>query len=206
VFSFNVSTSNLEFLVGFISTAIIGFVFLRMSFSYTRKRAGRPYAQGRVRAPSISFFSVISKLLFVSSMLLTLISVWLTADWLLIIYNEPVARIAGVVLVLVGYLRLGRTFTHLGEHYSPSFDAYVPLALITKGCYRYIRHPIYLYNLWISFGLAVASGSILVAANALIGLLFILKIISMEEACLTKYFPGYSLYSKKTWRLIPFVY
>jgi protein-S-isoprenylcysteine O-methyltransferase Ste14 len=177
-----------------------------MAFSYTKKRTGQHYAEQREPVPDIPAFKLISKLIFVSSMLLTLISFWANSSFLLTIYQYPLLQLAGTFLVLTGFINLQLAFQHLGEQYSPSFDAYLPTILVTSGHYRFIRHPIYLFNLFVSFGLAIASGSAIVYTTASIALLFILKIINMEEKCLIKHFPRYQTYQKQSWRLVPFCY
>ncbi len=137
-------------------------------------------------------------------MVLTLLGFWFNSTFFLTLYENVTMQITGSLLVLVGFINLKLAFKHLGRHYSPSFNAYVPSELVTYGHYNFIRHPIYLFNLFISFGLAIASGSAFVMANALIGLFYILKIIAMEEACLRQNFPAYQVYAKKNWRLFPF--
>jgi protein-S-isoprenylcysteine O-methyltransferase Ste14 len=139
-------------------------------------------------------------------MLLTLASYWFSAIPLLTLHANPIVRLLGALVVLVGYVNLNRAFRHLGDHYSPLFDAHLPSALVTQGYYRRIRHPIYLFNLFVSAGLAVSSGSVIVAVNAIVGLFFVLRAISIEEAYLTRHFPDYRAYAQNSWRLIPFFY
>ncbi len=196
----------LEFYIAITATVIVAFVFLRMSFSYTQKRAHQRYAKGKDKAPSIESFSLLSKVLFVSSMLLTIISYWFASPFLLLIYRSPFLMLIGVVLVLVGYTGLRLAFESLGDNYSPLFDAYLPFELVTKGVYSHIRHPIYLFNLFVSLGLAVSSGSALVFLNGMISLCFVLWAIHVEERYLMQCFPHYSVYCDCTWRLIPYCY
>ena len=187
------------------SLIVIG-VFLRMSFSYTSKRKNRVYSIGKQAAPSIGVFKNLSKFLFVSSMLLTLLSYWLPLKLLIQIPPSDFQQVIGALIVAYGSYRLARVFSILGNNYSPVFDAYQPFELITQGPYRIIRHPIYLYNLFVSFGLAISSGSGLVAINAITGLIFILKAIKLEEKYLTDIFSDYADYKKHSWRLIPGVF
>jgi len=67
-------------------------------------------------------------------------------------------QLSGALLVLTGYILLQQSFKTLGNNYSPLFDAYLPEQLVTTGHYQQIRHPVYLYNLFVSFGLALSSG------------------------------------------------
>lgn len=197
---------NLDLTLSIFCTLVIGFVFVRMFWSYSSKRHKRHYSQGRIKAPSIAIFNLISKLMFMSGMSLTLVSFWLTSPFFLAFHQYTIIQVIGTILVLFGYIRLNQSFDHLGNNYSPSFDAYMPTSIVTDGNYKLIRHPIYLYNLFISFGLALASGSSIVAFNAIIGLLFLLRIINMEEAYLIEHFPNYQQHTKESWRLIPYVY
>lgn len=206
MFVFAVFDSKLALATAIACTSIIGFVFLQMSFSYTKKRANRQYAQGRQQAPSVASFRTLSKFLFVSSMLLTLASYWIDSPLILRLYDEPAIRLLGAAWVLIGYISLKHAFTSLGDHYSPLFDAHLPAALVTTGCYRLIRHPIYLFNLFVSFGLSLTSGSGIVLANAAIGLLFIINTIRKEERYLKQHFPDYKTYAQNTWRLLPYIY
>jgi len=78
--------------------------------------------------------------------------------------------------------------------------------LITKGPYRFIRHPIY------SGMLILALALLLNYFNFLRIFLFLLLLAStilksdQEEKILVKHFKDYPDYQKKTRRLIPFVY
>ena len=193
-------------IIASICTLIVISVFLRMSFSYTKKRKNREYSIGKQAAPSIGVFKNLSKLLFVSSMLMTLLSYWLPLNLLILIPPTAYQQLLGALIVLYGSLRLAKVFLVLGNNYSPVFDAYQPFQLITQGPYQTIRHPIYLYNLFVSFGLAISSGSVLVLINAVIGLIFILKAINIEEKYLSDIFTQYHHYKKHSSRLIPGVF
>lgn len=209
---FDAQLSGLDenIIVAIICSLIVGTVFIKMSFAYTRKRANKRYALNRQAAPSIRVFRNISKLLFVSSMLLTLASYWMSYWVSPVFYLQipagPYVQLLGAGFVLTGYIRLQGAFLSLGSNYSPLFEAYLPNELITRGAYRIIRHPIYLYNLFVSFGLAISSTSVLVGLNAIMGLVFILKAIKLEEVYLTAAFPAYENYKKHSWRLMPGVF
>lgn len=205
MFDISLSDAQINLIITVICTFLVTSVFLKMSFSYTQKRANNKFAKGKQAAPSLTSFRTLSKVLFVSSMLLTLVSYWLSFPWLLSIENSFL-QLFGVAMILFGYINLDRAFSNLGHNYSPLFDAYIPFELITSGSYQHIRHPIYLYNLLISFGLAVSSSSLLVLINAVIGLFFVLKAIQIEELYLAKHFPYYKSYSRNSWRLIPYLY
>lgn len=206
MFSLNVFDTELALAGAVTSSLIVGFVFVGMIVSYAQKRANKAYGRGKIKAPSNPLFSIVSKTLFVVSMLLTLTDYWFTSPVLLVLYENTYIQFAGALLVLIGHLSLQRALGALGENYSPFFDAHLPSTLVTTGIYRWVRHPVYLFNLFVSFGLAVSSGSLIVIISAIIGLTYILRTIALEEAYLKQHFDEYVEYSKKSWRLIPFCY
>ena len=189
-----------------VHTLIVLWVFLGMTFSYTLKRANRHYAAGKIKAPSVKYFSRLSKVLFVSNMLLTLLSFWYVSPYMLPIFSSDLGRAAGVSLVLFGFVMLKKSFGALGNNYSPMFDAFFPRELVTAGVYQRVRHPIYLYNLCVSFGLALASGLGVVLISSLIGFAFVLRAIHVEETYLMAHFDQYADYKKRTNRLVPFLF
>ena len=198
--------SDIAFYSTIFSSSLLVWVFLGMTFSYTNKRAGQRYALNKKAAPTINSFAVLSKVLFVFSMIFTLLSYWLSFLPLLSWHDSHFLQLLGSWFVLLGYWGLNYAFRELGENYSPLFDAYTPHQIIRSGVYRHIRHPIYAFNLFVSFGLAISSGSILVLCSALIGLHFILRAMTMEETHLQQEFAEYSSYCQKSYRLIPFIY
>ena len=206
MFSSDVFTTNVDIAWTIHSTAIVCIVFIGMIISYTNKRTGQHYSKNRLPAPSIRSFRLISKLLFVASMILTISGFWFDSPIFITLYENAAMQTVGALIVLVGFINLKITFKHLGDHYSPSFDAYIPSGLVISGNYRLVRHPIYLFNLFVSFGLAIASGSLVVMVSAIVGLIFILKTIVIEEAYLSQHFALYKAYTKSTWRLLPFCY
>ncbi|MCB1045165.1 MAG: isoprenylcysteine carboxylmethyltransferase family protein [Acidobacteria bacterium] len=182
---------------------VVGFVALAMIFSYGKKRANHVYAEGKEPAPSIRSFSRLSKVLFTGNMVLTLVSFWVNVVSL---HQNAALKIAGTSMVLIGFLCLRRAFSALAGNYSPMFDAYIPQSIQTQGIYAWIRHPIYSFNLLISAGLSLASGSVVVIVSAFIGFLFVMRAVRAEEQYLPKAFPEYAAYAKQTWKLIPFIY
>ena len=202
----NIPSDSIDFFCAIVSTVIVCFVFLGMSIGYTQKRAQKRYAAGKEKAPSITIFTTLSKILFVSGMLLTLVSYWLDIPRFLLFHDSNTSRIIGVLFVLSGYIGLQYAFVKLDKNYSPLFDAYKPFSLTTSGIYRHIRHPIYLFNLFVSFGLALSSGVYLVLLTALIGFGFVLKAALIEEKYLKQQFSEYDAYCLRTWRLIPYIF
>jgi len=78
--------------------------------------------------------------------------------------------------------------------------------LVTKGIYRYIRHPMYLGLILVSISLVL--DYLTFFRIILFDLLVLNQILKLnyEEKLLEKHFKDYDEYKKKTKRLIPFIY
>ena len=196
----------LESLITTVTTVIVCFVFLKMSVGYTQKRANQRYAENKEKAPSIPSFTHLSKVLFVTAMLLTVLSYWWEFPSVLLFHDSTLWQLIGAALVLAGYVGLTHAFEALGTNYSPLFDAHKPFDITVSGVYAYIRHPIYLFNLWVSFGLALSSGLFPVLLTALVGFAFVMRALWLEERYLRHEFVGYRAYCEGTWRLVPYLF
>jgi protein-S-isoprenylcysteine O-methyltransferase Ste14 len=196
----------LTLIIPILFSLAVCFVLLQMTFSYTAKRANQKYGTGKSQAPSVSSFTTLSKILFMSNMAIALVSFWWRPSLLAYWHQSTTLQLIGIGILFIGYVNLRSAFTALGENYSPLFDAYHPHSIQTQGIYKFIRHPIYLFNLFVSYGLAISSGSLWALAFATTGLCFVLRAISLEEQYLPEKFPEYKDYAKKSWRLIPYIF
>ena len=109
-----------------------------------------------------------------------------------------VAFAAGVVLYRVA----GRT---LGDALSPFVAPRPGAPLVTHGCYRLVRHPIYLGQALIALGAPLTLGARWVLAVTAAALAVLVRIVREEEA-LARTFPDYVRYATTTKRIVPFVY
>ncbi len=119
---------------------------------------------------------------------------WTAPAWL-----ETVARVlelAGIVVVGVGLLHLGRSATPLP---TPVQDG----ELRSTGLYRYVRHPIYSGVMAIAVGSAIPSGSSAIATAALALVAWLAIKARWEERRLEARYPGYTAYASRTPRFIP---
>ena len=116
-------------------------------------------------------------------------------------------RYSGLAAVAVGLaLRVAGT-AQLGQHFSGFVSVQEGHHLITSGCYRWVRHPIYSGSLlaFAGFFLIFRSQVILVALP--LYLMGTLWRIADEERLLAEIFgSAYEQYRTRTWRLVPFVY
>ena len=79
--------------------------------------------------------------------------------------------------------------------------------LITRGSYKYVRHPIYTGMLLMILGKALSVATLGACIGFFIILVGVLLKLRQEEALLTKHFAqGYLSYKKRTRTLIPFIW
>jgi protein-S-isoprenylcysteine O-methyltransferase Ste14 len=115
-------------------------------------------------------------------------------------------RAAGAALFSFGLAIavLGRV--QLGDNWLDIESAAVKRkqAVVSRGVYGYVRHPIYVGDLILLIGLELALNSWLVLAAALLAPV-VLRQAMKEESVLLRSLPGYDDYCRRTKRFIPFV-
>ncbi len=123
-----------------------------------------------------------------------------------ILGGDERGRVAGALLLGAGvllYRLAGRT---LGDALSPFTEPRAGAPLVTRGLYRYLRHPMYLSQAMIALGAPLTLGSRYVIALAPPALLVLALRIGREEDALARTFPEYPRYAATTKRVLPFVY
>lgn len=95
----------------------------------------------------------------------------------------------------------------LGSSYSRTLRAEDEQRVVDEGPYRLIRHPGYLGSLftWTGFGLTSGSLPVVATVSALLGRAYGHR-IAAEEELLRRDLPGYVEYSRRTKKLIPFIW
>lgn len=113
-------------------------------------------------------------------------------------------RWAGVVLGITGGLLLVATFRALGKNLTDTVVTRAAHTLVTRGPYRWVRHPFYLAT-----ALALAANS-LVTANWFLALtggigfgLIVLRTRIEEEKLIERFGEDYKEYMKRTGRFFP---
>ncbi len=104
---------------------------------------------------------------------------------------------------VVGYRRAGSV---LGDQLSPLVAPVEPARLVEHGPYGCIRHPMYLAELALAFGLPLVLGARWTLVLGVIFTLSVLRRIGIEERVLAERFPAYTSYAARTARLLPHVY
>ena len=115
---------------------------------------------------------------------------------------EP-ARIAGVVLIILGLIIFVLAFVSFGDSWRVGFDVKTPGALVTTGLFAFTRNPIYVFlDLWF-LGTFLINGRLIFLIFALLAFIVIHWQIYQEEEFLRKLFgQDYEEYLKKTGRYV----
>lgn len=120
--------------------------------------------------------------------------------------GHAAARSAGAALCalgVAGYRLAGRT---LGGALSPLIEPRPGAPLVTRGPYRWLRHPMYLAQALIVLGAPLVLGCRWVLGLAVAAVAVLVARTLVEETALARRFPEYRRYAAGTKRLFPFVY
>ncbi len=134
----------------------------------------------------------------------------LLARWLPGRPLPPVAAPAGLVVEATGLAWRAWSMRALGRSYSRTLrvvEGDDKQTVVDAGPYRLIRHPGYLGSLLTWLGFALTSRRVPVVA-LIVGLLGAAygRRIAAEEQLLRRDLPGYTTYSERTKKLIPYVW
>ncbi|MGD0730605.1 MAG: isoprenylcysteine carboxylmethyltransferase family protein [Terracidiphilus sp.] len=125
----------------------------------------------------------------------------------LLIAHTDRAEALGVILCLLGLFTAIWSRKTLGAEWSQDVELKQGHKLVTRGPYRFVRHPIYTGHLLMALGTAIACGTIAGFAGCLFFLVGFWIKLSQEEKLLTRNFPEeYPAYKKHVKALAPFVF
>ena len=181
---------------------LAGLVIHKLVWEVLKRRQGDGVSRPRAPRP----LSVLLVKTVKVGILLGIAVQTMTADLLPIAEDATTVRMAGVIIYTAGLLVAIVSRLQLGSNWSDIEAAKVlrDQAVVAKGLYRYIRHPIYVGDLLLLIGLELSLNSWLVIAALLISPVVLWQAIS-EEKMLVRSLPGYSAYCMRTKRFIPFV-
>ena len=137
---------------------------------------------------------------------LVLVAPWLVggpawpAPW------SALARVLGVLLLLVGAALAAVGLLGLGRNLSPLPHPKADAVLVETGLYGLMRHPIYTGLIAGSLGWALIHNSWVTLLLAGVVFVFFDLKASREERALRARFPAYGRYAQRVRRFIPFIY
>jgi protein-S-isoprenylcysteine O-methyltransferase Ste14 len=124
------------------------------------------------------------------------------------LFNYNLGYIIGFSLFIIGLILQGVAEATLGKYYLPSIGTVEGQKIIKNGIYKYIRHPGYLGEIIIFFGLGFVTYSLLGILGAFIVALMVYvgEVIPEEKYMLEKFGKEYEEYMKETFRFIPYIF
>ena len=117
--------------------------------------------------------------------------------WLRVV--GTVIYFVGLATAILGRLQLGDNWVDLED-----YQVIPEQALVTKGLYRFIRHPIYAGDILLLLGLELALNSWLVLGTVPLTAV-VLRQAKAEEEVLSDSFTNYEEYRQQSKMLIPFI-
>jgi len=124
------------------------------------------------------------------------------------LFNYNLGYLIGFSLFIIGLILQGVAEATLGKYYLPSIGTVEGQKIIKNGIYKYIRHPGYLGEILIFFGLGFVTYSLLGILGAFIVALMVYagEVIPEEKYMLEKFGKEYEEYMKETFRFIPYIF
>jgi len=114
-----------------------------------------------------------------------------------IIQVSTFSYLVGYLIIIISFIILLFAIKDLGKNLSPFPRPINNSKLITKGIYRFTRHPMYYSLIFISFGVFITKLSIYYLFLSIsLGLIIKLK-IALEEKYLNNKFKNYLIYKNK---------
>lgn len=117
--------------------------------------------------------------------------------------DSDFARIAGVVLILLGQVLFFLAYVSFGDSWRVGFDVKTPGALVTRGVFSFTRNPIYLsLDLWF-IGTFLINGTLIFLIFAILALVVQhWQILQEESFLLNLYGQPYRDYLSRTGRYV----
>ena len=114
-----------------------------------------------------------------------------------IIQVTPISFFMGILIIIISFIIMLVSFKELGRNFSPFLRPITNSNLVTKGIYRFTRHPMYYSLIFISFGVFIIKLSIYYLCLSIILALIIKFKIVLEEQYLNNKFKNYLLYKNE---------
>ena len=114
-----------------------------------------------------------------------------------IIQVNPISYFIGILIIIIAFIIMLVAIKDLGRNLSPFPRPITNSKLVTRGIYRFMRHPMYYSLIFISFGVFITKLSIYYLFLSIsLGLIIKFK-IALEEEYLNNRFKNYLLYKNE---------
>jgi protein-S-isoprenylcysteine O-methyltransferase Ste14 len=141
---------------------------------------------------------------YIVSAFLTLIVSPIDSDRFLV--DPAIQKTIGAIIFFIGALTGYLSKKALGRNFRVFAAPRRSGSLVQDGVYRYVRHPMYTAVILTLAGYALIFGTRWGFLPWLIcSILYVIKAIK-EEQLLNTHYPGYTEYSSRTWRFVPYIW
>jgi protein-S-isoprenylcysteine O-methyltransferase Ste14 len=147
-------------------------------------------------------------IVFIESIVFTVISI--PNNWFKIGYiGLPIiVNICGIILITLGLAIRYLSTVSLGKYYSLKLYVSSDHVLVKNGMYKLIRHPIYLGDLLLYFGIGIALTNyivfVLLSFSSVIA--YIIRLKTEERMLIDLFGEKYTDYQRISKKIIPFIY
>jgi protein-S-isoprenylcysteine O-methyltransferase Ste14 len=181
-----------------------GLVAHKVIWERLKRRPRPPSIEGTTRTPDVRIRLV--KLVKLVVLALILVQTAMPFSWAPIAESSRGLMAVGVLVYTVGLALAISGRTQLGGNWSDIEAAQVlpQQAVVHRGVYKYVRHPIYVGDLLLLTGLELSLNSWLVLGIGILAPVVLLRAIR-EEELLKSVLVGYREYCATSKRFIPFV-
>jgi len=114
-----------------------------------------------------------------------------------IIQASPFSYFLGILIIIIAFIIMLVSIKDLGRNLSPFPRPIKNSNLVTKGIYRFTRHPMYYSLIFISFGVFITKLSMYYLFLSISMVLIIKFKIALEEQYLNNKFKNYFLYTSE---------
>ncbi len=111
----------------------------------------------------------------------------------------------GSTLLFIGFVLYLISIRFFSDNYFPFVGIKKNQTICTRGPYRYIRHPLYSFQILMMSGTAMVFQNFVFLFLPVVFYLFY-RTAREEEKILTKHFKEYADYMQSTWRFVPYVF
>lgn len=121
---------------------------------------------------------------------------------------QPVATVLGTIVLGAALLMFRASHRALGRNWSQSLELRESHNLVTEGCYRYVRHPMYSAFWLLALSQVLLLPNWIAGPAGLVGFgtLFFGRVGREEEMMLETFGESYREYMRKTARVLPGIY
>jgi len=119
--------------------------------------------------------------------------------------NNMTLRLIGLLFYITfSWIQIW-SYRTLGESYSQEIVIFKNHKLVTKGPFKFIRHPQYLSQILMDLGAGIATLSYIIIPLAIIQIPFVIMRANLEEKLLSKHVKEFAEYKSKSGFMIPFI-